>query len=226
MVAGTLSLLSGQLFQPIDEVFLAGARATTRAYAGTHSAKFTTNGGAGYERAYCYKSITGMSIIYVRSYIYVSKSGILDQSDRLFFIVLRAGGESLVYAGWKKIPPSQGSGKAATRWCISVKYQGAYHDFTGLFINEAPGYKEPVPLPVLYRWYSVELFCKQVPGGMSEVELYVNGVKATATQNKYGEIPWANPISSVRFGFAEPYGVGASTVYVDSCVIDKAYIPP
>lgn len=222
------SFESGSFSKWTGRVVTSGETATvvtTRAYRGTHSARFTTNGGGGYERAYCYRSIAPMSVLNVRGYFYVSKSGIVDVGDRLFFIILRAGSNSLVYAGWKKIS-TQPNQPVQTRWCITVKIGSTYTDFTGLIITEPPGYVENVPPPVLNRWYRVELSCTQDPNGASEVVLYVNGIQATATQNKYGDIPWPNPISTVRFGFAETYGVGASTVYADSCVIDKTLIGP
>jgi hypothetical protein len=48
-------------------------------------------GGGGYERAYCNKTIAAQSELFARGYFYVSQSEIVDESDRFYFIIFRAG---------------------------------------------------------------------------------------------------------------------------------------
>jgi hypothetical protein len=78
---------------------------------------------------------------------------------------------------------------------------------------------------VVGRWYCVELR-KEL--WSDYVELWVNGQQALdfgGTMLRYDDL-YGRTISTVRFGLAETYGVGSSTVYADCCIIDNNPIGP
>ena len=165
-----------------------------RAHHGTYSAQFTSNGGGGYEYAYCNESLTS-SELYARGYFYVSQSGIVDDNDRVFFIVFRAGTNGLAYAGWKRTGDT-------TRWCLTMRDGTNYID---AFSSNAPS---------TAQWYSVELFWREDPI-YGVAELWVNGYMVCSSFGKdttvYGDV------STVQVGIAEIYNCASSTVYSD-CV--------
>jgi hypothetical protein len=184
----------------------------SRSHHGATSAKFTTNGGGGYERAYTYKTITPMYNTYARGYFYVSKSGIVDVGDRMFFIVFKSGTQNIAYAGWKKMEDS------SVRWCITAKTDTGYSDWY------LPEEGSPLPSPVVGRWYCVEFIKPFLEPG---VHLWANGQQAVDSHmgDTYGVL-YELRVSTIRFGLADTYGVGASTVYADCCAVDKYFVWP
>jgi hypothetical protein len=178
---------------------------TSPAYSGTYAAMFRSNGGGSYERAGTYRRITAMPELYARGYVYVSQSGIADNSDSIFFLVLRDSSNNLAYAGWKR------NTSGTTRWALTIRsgtgYVTAYSTTT----------------PSLDTWYSVELHWKRDPAaGLGE--LWVNGVRVIQILNRntaqYGSA------TTLRFGIAEAYNVAGTTLYGDSFKIAASYIGP
>jgi len=166
-----------------------------------YSAKFTSNGTGGSEYSYCYKTIVASSELYVRGYFYVSQSGIVDEGDRFYFIIL-AGTSNVAYAGWRKTG-------GIVKWCLVISHGTSY-----VFAYSASS-------PVLDRWYCVELHWKKdAANGLGE--LWVDGVRVCSVKGKntaaYGDV------SRVRFGLPGIYYCGPTTVYCDSCVVSKVNI--
>jgi len=176
----------------------------TRFHHGAYSAKFTSNGGGGYERAYCYKNIASSAEVYARGYFYVSQSGIAHENDRLYFIIFKAGNNNLAYAGWRKIG-------GIVKWNLLIRqgssYQSAYSSSS----------------PSLYRWYCVELqWKKDATRGLGE--LWVNGVRVCSITGKntavYGDA------NTMHFGLGELYGCTSTIVYGDCSATSNTYIGP
>jgi hypothetical protein len=195
---------------------------STRAHHGAYSAKFTTNGGGGHESAYAYKAIAPMLRFYDRGYYYVSKSGIADVGDRMFFIVLRSGSTNVAYAGWKK------DKTGAVKWCLTVRNnQGGYTDLYYMLGGDPNDTNQPKPPgPALGRWFCVEVYWERnTYWGYVLAELYVNGILASSTvAGVPTNFSCFSPVSTVRFGLGETYGVASSTVYADCCVVETSII--
>lgn len=175
----------------------------TFSHHGLYSAKYTSNGSGGIEYAYCYKNISS-SELYGRGYFYVSQSGIVDESDRFFFLVFKAGTSNVAYAGWRKIG-------GVVKWVLTIRHGTGYVD-----VYSAAS-------PSTNRWYCVELHWKQnTVNGMGE--LYVNGVRVCSITGRntaaYGDV------NQVRFGLPEIYRCAATTAYSDCAKIAFAYIGP
>jgi uncharacterized repeat protein (TIGR02543 family) len=171
---------------------------------GAYSARFASSGSGGYERAYTYKSLQPMSEVFARGYFNVSTSGIADDSDRFYFVVLRAGTNNVAYAGWRRIA-------GVIRWSLLIR-NGA--GWASAFSNATPAVGE---------WYSVELHWVQASVNGS-AELFVNGQLVCTIRNcntaTYGSV------NSACFGLAELYNCGNTIIYCDSCKISKAPIGP
>ena len=209
---------SGSFYKWAGRVMTSGESSTIsslRIHHGEYSGCFKTNGGGGYERAYIYKSVS-MRTLFARGYFYVSKSGISDIGDRLYFIIFRSGSTNVAFAGWKK------DVDGVTRWCLTVLNPlGKYTDLYCLDPTDANLPKPPTP--ILGRWYCVEVYWSgdtQPGAGNGGAALYIDGVY-TASNSYTTTIDYLNPVSSVRFGLAETNGVTSSTVYVDCCIIQK-----
>ncbi len=124
---------------------------TARTHHGAYSARFTSNGGGGYERTYCYANVASSSELYARSYVYVSTSGIAQTNDRFFFLTFQSGSNTLAYGGWR-------STTAGTRWCLTTRQGTSYVD---VYSSAAPS---------TGRWYCVELHWKKsATDGLAEL---------------------------------------------------------
>jgi hypothetical protein len=195
---------------------------STRVHHGAYSAKFASNGGGGYERAYAYKSIT-RDYLYVRGYFYVSQSGLVDNGDSVYFIVLRSGSDNVALAGWKIV-------NGAIGWCLTVKEDLGYVDLSG--VNAPDPSLPPPPATSLNRWFCVELYwhrgvspAEGGPEGFSgHADLYVDGKWAASDMRYMASIIHYNPVTSVRIGIGEAYGLGATTVYADCCAVDRTLV--
>lgn len=169
---------------------------------GTYSARFASNGNADYERAYSYENIEASTELYVRGYFYVSQSGIAQNDDRFYFIKFLAGGNSVAYAGWRRTG-------GVDRWNLLIR------DATGWAIAYSSS------TPSLNKWYSLELYwAEDATNGHGE--LYVDGALTCSIRNQ--NTTAFGGIDQVRFGLAEIYSSGPTTVYTDSCQISRA--PP
>jgi flagellar hook assembly protein FlgD len=174
----------------------------TRSHHGRYSARFASNGGGGIEYAYCYKTTEPYSELYSRGYFYVSQSGIVDENDRFFFIILKAGTNNVAYAGWRKIG-------GVVKWVVTMRHGTGYVDTYS------------TASPSLNRWYSVELHWKGDAGnGLGE--LYINGAKVIFVTGKntaaYGDV------NQVCFGLPEIYRCIGTTAYCDCAKIGTMYI--
>ena len=185
----------------------AGETATitsTRSHHGTYSARFTSNGGGGFENASSLKNLTPTAEVYARGYFYVSQSGIADNNDRIFFIKLRNQSEGLAWAGWKRTG-------GITKWCLTIRNGTSFID---VFSSSRPA---------TGRWYCVELHWKKdTKGGTGQIWVDGSLVCSTTTVNTstYGNADTA------QFGLAEIYGCTATTVYGDCAKIATTYIGP
>lgn len=174
-------------------------------YAGTYDARFTSNGGSTYERAYCHRTVSSATELYARGYFNVSKSGIDQNGDSFYFLMFMSGSNVLAYAGWKKNSNGQ------VRWHLTIRDRSNY----------SAAYSTTMPASNV--WSCVELHWKKgSANGMGE--LYVNGELVCSIQNK--NTAYYGNINSVRFGLPQIYSCRSTTAYLDNAVISTTYIGP
>jgi len=174
----------------------------TLPHLGAYSARFTSNGTGGFENSFCYKSITSSSELYGRGYFYVSKSGIANDNNRFFPIVFTAGGNPVAYAGWIRVG-------GVVRWDLLIRAGTGWataHSSTS---------------PLLNKWYNVQLHWKN-SAGSGVGELWVDGTLVCSITGK-NTAAYGNA-DQVRFGLAELYNCGSTSVYCDDCTVSKAKI--
>jgi hypothetical protein len=160
------------------------------------SAVFATNGGGGYESAFCYENMTSGDL-YARGYFYVSKSGIDSDNDCFYLIVFKSSAEGLAYAGWKMT-------SGGVRWCLTTRDRGSYFD---VFSSTSPS---------VNRWYCVELH-RERDGSNA---MWVDGALVCSHAGDLGEI------ISEQFGLAELYGCGTTMVYCDCVKVADRHVGP
>lgn len=172
----------------------------TMSYQGNFSAKFTSNGTGGFEAAYCYEALPASSNLHASGYFYVSQSGIAENDDRFYLITFQAGGKSVAYAGWRRTA-------GVDRWNLLIRDATSW---TSVYSNSNPS---------INRWYSLELYWTE-DATDGHAELYVDGALACSIQNQntaaFGDT------NQVRFGLAEIFSSGPTTVNADSCQISGA----
>jgi len=169
----------------------------------TLSAKFTSNGDSAPEMAYCYKTIASFTELYARGYFRVASSGIVNNDDRFYFIVFRAGGYGVAFAGWRKVV-------GIVKW--------------DLVIREGTGWlhASSTSSPSLNQWYCVELHWKKdVASGLGE--LWVDGSKVCSITGK--NTAALGDVNLVRFGLDIPK-CGSILAYGDCAKMATAYIGP
>jgi hypothetical protein len=176
----------------------------TLAQRGTYSARFSSNGGGGYERTYCYRAITSSSELYARESVYVNQSGIVDVNDRFYFIRLRASGNDVASVGWRRT--SNG-----VRWTLMVRDGTTW---VPVYSATSPG---------LNRWYRVELHWVG-SSTAGRAELYVDGVLACSVSGR--NTASLGNVNDVRFGLPEIVSCGITRVYCDSCKISRTPTGP
>jgi parallel beta-helix repeat protein len=172
---------------------------TFRRHHGAYSARFTSNGGGGYERAYCYQAIDS-SEVYARGYFFVSQSGIRERNDRFFCLILNSGANGLAYAGWRQT--SNG-----LRWCLTARDETSYVD---VFSSNAPS---------TGRWYCVELHWKRGVDGLAEMWVDGNLVcQVNPNTDAFGDA------TQLRVGLAEIYRCRSTIVYGDCIKVADCYV--
>jgi flagellar hook assembly protein FlgD len=173
------------------------------AHHGVYGGRFMSNGTGGTERAYCYKTVKASGEVYAQGYFRVSTSGIVEEADRFYFIIL-AGSDNVAYAGWRKVD-------GVVRWCLAIK-----NGSNTVFAYSGSS-------PALNQWYCVELHWKKdAVNGLGD--LWVNGVRTCSLSSKntasYGDV------TTTRFGLPTLYYCGPTTVYLDCVKVSTAYIDP
>jgi hypothetical protein len=184
---------------------------TALVHDGSYSASFTSNGGAGEEYAYSYKTINS-SEVYVRGYFYLGGGlPLVSNGDRVYFLRL-VGTQNLVYAGIRR-------NNGVDSWVLYVRNGASWMDWVS---------NSTAPLPQMGSWVSVELHWKN-DAAQGLAELYVNGVRVISVTG----INTASYGNAVRVDFGMPYSYSATaratnrlTIYADSAVIDNKYIGP
>jgi len=176
----------------------------TMSHHGIYSAIFTSNGGGGWERARCYKSTASFSELYVRAYVLVSQSGIVDNDDRIHFIRLRTETNEAVFAGWRKTG-------GLIKWTIAVRHGTGWVDAYS------------ASRPSLNRWYCVELYWKKDSvNGLSK--LWVDGTMVCSVSGK--NTAYVGDVNRVDFGLAQLFSCGVTKVYGDCWATSTTYIDP
>jgi hypothetical protein len=177
---------------------------TTQKHHGTYSAKFTTNGGGGYEQSFGYSLIDPSPDLYARGYFYVSQSGITSNGDRAYFILFRASGNNLAYAGWRM------SGGAA-KWWMTLRQGTSIVEVESSAMN-----------PSTDRWYCVELHWVKDPLN-GYAEMWVDGYPVCSSSG--GNTSTVGGVTQVRFGLGEAKA-GSTIVYCDCAIVSSTYIGP
>lgn len=194
-----LNTFSGTIKTTGEMVILA----TTLPHHDSYSGIFSSNGGGGTEHANSFKTFPSSPEIYARGYFRVSKSGITDNSDRFYFIVLKSErGSNLAYAGWRRT-------NGATQWCLVIRNGAGYVT------------KYSTSTPTLNKWYSMELYW--VKGSSGFGELYVDGAKVCSAQGNtasFGDAAVAN------FGLTEVYNCASTIAYADCVQLSSGYMGP
>jgi flagellar hook assembly protein FlgD len=173
-------------------------------YRGKCSGRFTSNGGGGTEYAFCYKNVASLAEVYARAYFYTSESGIANDGDRFYVIALKAAGNGVAYAGWRK-------SAGVVKWCLLVK------DGTSSVVAYSTASTS------LNKWYCVELHWKEnSTNGLAE--MWVDGTLVCSAAGKntaaFGDV------SQAQFGLVALYGCGNTTAYCDCAKIATTYIGP
>jgi hypothetical protein len=174
-------------------------------YAGSYSARFKSNGTGGTESAYCYKTITARSNLYARGYFRVSTNGATGVDDRFYFIVFRAGGTDVAYAGWRRT-------SAGLRWVLVIR-NGSSSTVT-LYSSSAPSTS---------TWYRIELHWK-LGTSTGLAELFVNGVRVCYASGK--NTAYYGSVTSVRIGLPTLVNCASTKIYADNVALSTAYIGP
>jgi parallel beta-helix repeat protein len=170
---------------------------------GLYSGRFTSNGGGGFETAYCYETVASSTELYVRGYFQVSQSGITSNDQRFHMIVFMAGSTPLAYAGWRMTG-------GVVKWTVIIRdgtnsvWPTAYSTVT----------------PSLNKWYCVELHWKNdAVNGLGE--LWVDGTQVCSISGKNTALQ--GNVSVVRFGLGDIY-CGSTIVYGDCAKITSHYV--
>lgn len=174
----------------------------TLEYSGVYSAKVTSNGGGGTEYSYCYTTTPSSSELYARGYFYVSRSGIVENDDRFYFIVFRAGSNNVAYAGWRKTG-------GIVKWTLLIK------NGSGTVI----AYSDSGPS--LNQWYCVELHWKK-DATQGTGQLWINGVNVCSITSK-NTASFGN-ITEARLGLPALYNCGPTTAYCDQVKLSQEFI--
>jgi hypothetical protein len=175
---------------------------SSMAHHGFYSADFTSNGGGGTEKAYCFKTVSSATELYARGYFYVSASGIAANDNRFYFLIFKAGGNPVAFAGWRM------TGGVA-KW--------------NLLIRSGTGWVTAYSAasPALNKWYCVELHWKKdATSGLGE--LWVDGAKVCSLTGK--NTAYYGDVDRVDFGLPEIVNCGSTTVYCDCVKLSNAYI--
>lgn len=164
---------------------------------GKYSARFTSNGGGGYEKAYSYKYIPGTTSLAVNAYFKITSSGVYQEGDYLALITLSTKGSTVAYAGWKRA-------FGGKRWFLTVR--------SGNNLQTAYSSTQPA----MWRWYNVYIRwigCDKE----GSAELWVDG-KLVCSVYGLNTISYG-PVNCVRVGLPLLYSCGVTKVYADSCII-------
>jgi hypothetical protein len=161
-----------------------------------YSALFASNGNSTSERAYCYKTISSSSELFVRGYFRVSVSGIADNDDRFYFMIFKAGTNPVAFAGWRMIG-------GVVKWNLIVR-DGA--SWVNVYSAASPS---------LNQWYNVRLEWHTSDVGYGK--LFVDDVLVCSAMNKntanYGVA------DRVEIGLPELINCGATQIYADDLEI-------
>jgi hypothetical protein len=171
-------------------------------YEGAFSAKFTTNGDASSEAAYCYETIPSTSEVFVQGWLLVEREGLYDNGDSVNLLSIYAGNEAVAYIG---LLQSGGT----LRWRLVVK--DGSNSVTGTC---------PVNL-ILNRWYRISLnWAADSAVGYGELQIDDVGVCTLSHLNTgaYGNA------TSVRFGITSTYNCARTSIYYDRCLISNVPI--
>ena len=198
---------SGDFYQWNGTLYTAGETGTVtgaRSYSGINSARFTSDGSGGVERAYVFSSISSVPEIYIRAQVYISAGmPLVHDGDRFNIIAASAA----VGGGVISSVSVQRSG-GVDKWAIRSPV-GTWFASSG---------------PSMGQWYAVEFYVKiGVTDGI--VRLWVNEQKVIerTSLNTAGQ----GDIGSVRFGLPFIYGVtGSVYLYGDSFTLSSSHISP
>jgi len=174
----------------------------TASYQGTYSAMFKSNGNGGVEKAYCTKNVAASSELYALGSFMITSSGIRENDDRFYLIMLSANDNGVAKAGWRNV-------NDATKWTLIMRdktnWATAYSDWS----------------PSLNQWYNLALhWVNDATNGRSE--LLINGQLACSIENK-NTTAFGN-IDEARFGLPELYNCATTTAYFDYCKLSKTTI--
>jgi hypothetical protein len=171
-----------------------------QAYDGAYSLKSTSNGGGGTEYARAIETFSPtLSQIRVQGYFKLTQNGIIDNSDRIKLIELRAGSSIIAAAG---LYQSGGT----LRWWIETRSGTSWVETYTVQVGSLD----------LTQWFSLELYWKlgATDGGAT---LKVNGNQiyqiANADTDNYGNC------SVLRFGLAELTNCGSTALYSDYLIV-------
>lgn len=198
--SGNFGSWTGTSFSPGETVSVV----TSTVRSGLRSARFASNGGAGEEKAFCYKSVN-LGEVYVRGYFVGSGLPLTDNGDKLYLLRL-TGTQSLVCAGIRR-------DAGVDRWVVYVRNGANWYGYVSNL---------SAPVPQIGRWVCVELHWK-MSSTQGLAELYVNNVKIISViginTGYYGNV------TIVDFGLPYVGSVQKSIlVYADDACISQSKI--
>jgi hypothetical protein len=196
---------SGSFSQWTGSSVTSGETATavnTQFHHGPYSAKFTTNGGGGTERAYVYKDIEAQSEVYVRGYFYIENGlPLQDNDDRFNLFAFMSGSSTIASLSVRRY-------SGADIWSITSNW-GTWYASTG---------------PITGQWCCIEFYAKIASTG-GTFRMWVNG-QLVIERTGLNTASLGN-VNSVRAGLVYVYSVTQPvSVYADCLVISNTYIGP
>jgi hypothetical protein len=176
-------------------------------YQGLYHGRFRSNGNGATEYAYVSKSVDSQEL-FARGYFYVARGlPLTDNDDRFFFMQLRAGDQTLVRIGVRRV-------NGVDRWVLYTRegttLAGPFYDLSSVATMNA--------------WYSIEIHWRRhISEGL--VEIFVGGNKIFEISNINTD--YNGNVSAIDFGILSvtrvQYGL---TVYGDCFKISEMYIGP
>ena len=170
---------------------------------GTYSGLFTSSGDGGNEPALVHKNLSpALSEVYVRAYVYVDVSGIVDNRDSHWFVAVWSSSQGVAWAGWRL------SG-GEVHWILRMR------DGSGWVVDLGG-------VPSVGQWYSVLLhWVEDGAGGYGE--LWVDGSLECSVSGV--DTGYFGGAVGVRCGLMAQK-CAPTTVYVDSVIVDDEPIGP
>ena len=171
---------------------------TSSVYEGSYAARFSSNGGGSYEKAYLTKALSpALGTVNVQGVFMLSQNGIVENNDRIKLVELRSGSTIIAAAGLREV-------SGTLRWWIETRDGTTYVETYAQATID------------LSSWFTMEIQWTNDASNGGAI-LKVNGLQVIQVSgdntSNYGDC------TQVRVGLAEIYNCAATTLSIDNIVI-------